>query len=154
MGRAFLPEEEEVGKDQSIILGHALWEQRYASDPNILGKNIKVDGKSYTVVGVMAKGFDYPMPAEAWLPLSFDTKERGRRDNRWLWPIGRLAPGVSFAAGDRGDAGHLAAQSDAYPDTNRGFRAGSRRYWRDYMTSNLTRQYMVVAAGRGRRSCC
>jgi putative ABC transport system permease protein len=46
MGRAFLPEEEEAGKEQEIILGHALWEQRYASDPNILGKNVKVDGKS------------------------------------------------------------------------------------------------------------
>src|ERR1700742_266519 len=87
MGRAFLPEEEEAGKEQEIILGHALWEQRYASDPNILGKNIKVGGKAYTVVGVMKKGFTYPMPAEAWIPLSFDTKERGRRDNRWLFVI-------------------------------------------------------------------
>src|SRR5262249_35816034 len=84
LGRTFLLEEEEPGKDQEIILGHALWEQRYASDPNIVGKNIKVDGKSFTVVGVMSKGFDYPMPAEAWVPLSMDVKERLRRDNRWL----------------------------------------------------------------------
>ena len=55
LGRAFLPEEEEAGKDQEIILGHALWEQRYASDPNIIGKNIKVDGQSVTVVGVTPK---------------------------------------------------------------------------------------------------
>src|SRR5262249_49170144 len=68
LGRVFLPEEEEVGKDQEIILGHALWEQRYASDPNIVGKNVKVDGKSFTIVGVMDNGFDFPMPAEAWIP--------------------------------------------------------------------------------------
>ena len=126
MGRAFLPEEEEVGKEQEIILGHALWEQRYASDPSILGKNIKVGGKSFTVVGVMKKGFDYPMPAEAWLPMAFDTKERGRRDNRWLFPIGRLAPGVSFEQATAEMQGISQQQAEAYPDTNRGFRIAPR----------------------------
>ena len=90
LGRVFLPDEEEPGKDQEIILRHALWEQRYASDPDIVGKNIKVSGKSYTIVGVMGKGFDFPMPAEAWIPLSMDAKERQQRNNRWLWVLGRL----------------------------------------------------------------
>jgi len=146
MGRAFLPEEEEIGKNQSIILGHALWEQRYGSDPNILGKNIKVDGKSYTVVGVMAKGFDYPMPAEAWIPLAFDTKERGRRDNRWLWVLGRLAPGVSVAEGKAEMQAIAQRESEAYPDTNRGF-ALVPMPLADYMTGNLTRQYMALLLG-------
>src|SRR3984885_15225874 len=146
MGRGFLPEEEEAGKEQEIVLGHALWEQRYASDPNILGKNIKVGGKAFTVVGVMAKGFDYPMPAEAWLPLSFDTKERGRRDNRWLFPIGRLAPGVSFEQGSAEMQGISRQQADAYPDTNGGFRIAPTLL-RNYMTSDLTKQYMVLLLG-------
>jgi putative ABC transport system permease protein len=146
MGRAFLPEEEEVGKEQEIILGHALWEQRYASDPNILGKNIKVGGKAFTVVGVTAKGFDYPMPAEAWLPLSFDTKERGRRDNRWLFPIARLAPGVSFEQGSAEMQGISRQQADAYPDTNGGFRIAPTLL-RNYMTSDLTKQYMILLLG-------
>jgi putative ABC transport system permease protein len=146
MGRAFLPEEEEVGKDQAILLGHALWEQRYASDPNILGKNVKVGGKSYTVVGVMKKGFDYPMPAEAWLPMSFDTKERGRRDNRWLYPIGRLAPGVSFEQATAEMQAISQQQADAYPDTNRGFRIAPTLL-RNYLTSDLTKQYMILLLG-------
>ena len=146
MGRPFLPEEEEVGKEQEIILGHALWEQRYASDPNILGKNIKVDGKSFTVVGVMKKGFAYPMPAEAWLPLSFDTKERGRRDNRWLFPVGHLAPGVSFEQAVAEMQGIAHQQTDAYPETNRGFRLAPTLL-RNYMTSDLTKQYMILLLG-------
>jgi putative ABC transport system permease protein len=146
MGRSFLPEEEEAGKEQEIILGHALWEQRFASDPNILGKNIKVGGKAFTVVGVMKKGFDYPMPAEAWLPLSFDTKERGRRDNRWLFPIGRLAPGVSFEQAAAEMQGISQQQADAYPDTNRGFRIAPTLL-RNYLTSDLTRQYMILLLG-------
>lgn len=143
MGRAFLPEEEEVGKDQSIILGHALWQQRFASDPNILGKNVKVDGKSFTIVGVMGKGFDYPMPAEAWIPLSFDVKERLRRDNRWLWPLGRLAPGVSFQQGAAEMQAIAARQADAYPDTDRGFQIVPLEL-REFITSTLTRQYMIL----------
>src|SRR5215472_9587647 len=74
LGRGFVAEEEEPGKDQEIVLGHALWEQRYAADPQILGKNTTVDSKRYTVVGVMSKGFDFPLPAEAWLPLAIDVK--------------------------------------------------------------------------------
>ncbi|MBV8515679.1 MAG: ABC transporter permease, partial [Acidobacteria bacterium] len=143
MGRAFLPEEEETGKDQEIILGHALWGQRYASDPNILGKNIKVGGKSFTVVGVMPKGFDYPMPAEAWLPLHFDAKDRGRRDDRWLFVIGRLAPGVSFEQATAEMEGISQQQAEAYKDTNSGFKI-KPLLLRNYMTSDLTKQYMVL----------
>ena len=143
MGRAFLPEEETVGRDQSIILGHAPWEQRYASDPNILGKNVKVGGKSFTVVGVMDKGFDYPLPAEAWIPLSFDVKERSRRDNRWLWVQGRLAPGVTFEKAAAEMQAIAAQQTAAYPDTDRGFQTVPMEL-RDYVTSNLTREYTLM----------
>ncbi len=146
MGRAFLPEEEETGKEQEIILGHALWEQRYASDSNILGKNVKVDGKSFTVVGVMAKGFDYPMPAEAWIPLSFDVKERARRDNRWLWVLGRLAPGVSFAEGKAEMEAIAQRQTEAYPDTNRAFVLRPMEL-RQFVTGDLTRQYTLLLMG-------
>jgi putative ABC transport system permease protein len=146
MGRGFLPEEEEAGKEQEIILGHALWEQRYASDPNILGKNVKVDGKSFTVIGVMAKGFDYPMPAEAWLPLYFDVKERARRDNRWLWVLGRLAPGVSFAEGKAEMEAVAQRQTEAYPDTNRAFVLRPMEL-RQFVTGDLTRQYTLLLMG-------
>ncbi len=139
----FFRRRRKYGKDQYIILGHALWQQRFASDPNILGKNVKVDGKSFTIVGVMGKGFDYPMPAEAWIPLSFDVKERLRRDNRWLWPLGRLAPGVSFQQGAAEMQAIAARQADAYPDTNRGFQIVPLEL-REFITSTLTRQYMIL----------
>ena len=146
MGRAFLPEEEEAGKEREIILGHALWEQRYASDPNIIGKNVKVDGKSFTVVGVTGKGFDYPMPAEAWIPLSFDTRERLRRDNRWLFVLGRLAPGVSFPEGSAEMKAIAQRQTEEYPDTNRGFVLRPMEL-RQFVTGDLTRQYTLMLMG-------
>ncbi len=146
MGRGFLPEEEEAGKEQEIVLGHALWEQRYASDPNILGKNVKVNGRSFTVVGVMGKGFDFPMPAEAWLPLSFDVQARLRRDARSLFVLGRLAPGVSFEQSAAEMQSIAQRQTEEYPDTNKSFVLRPMEL-RQFVTGNLTRQYTLLLMG-------
>ncbi len=146
LGRTFLPEEEEPGKDREIVLGHALWEQRYASDPHIVGKQIVVDGKSYTVIGVMAKGFDFPMPAEAWIPLTLDAKSRLSRDNRWLWPLGRLKPDVPFSEAAAEMRTISQRQADAYPDTNKGWLI-QPQLLRQFVTSSLTRQYTILLLG-------
>src|SRR5260370_33469386 len=95
MGRTFLAEEEEPGRNQEIILSYGLWEQRYACDPNILKRVIKGDGKGFTVVGVMKKGFDFPRPAEGWVPLAREVKSHLWRDNRWRFAVGFLTPAVT-----------------------------------------------------------
>ncbi|HEX8835709.1 MAG TPA: ABC transporter permease [Candidatus Acidoferrum sp.] len=146
LGRGFVGEEEQPGTDQEIILGHALWEQRYASDEHILGKNIKVDGKSYTVVGVMAKGFDFPMPAEAWIPLAIDAKERERRDSRWLWVLGLLKPGVSFSEASAEMRGIAQREAEAYPDTDKGWELRSMTL-AESMTGDVTREYTLLLMG-------
>lgn len=146
LGRTFFPNEEEPGNDRVIILGHGLWEQRYGSDPHIVGRQIPVDGKNYNVVGVMAKGFDYPMPAEAWIPLAMDTKERLRRDNRRLWVLGRLKPGVSFSEGATEMRTIAQREADAYPDTNKGW-LPQPQLLREFVTSTLTRQYTIMLMG-------
>ena len=146
LGRTFLSEEEEPGRDQEIILSYGLWEQRYASDPNILKRIIKVDGKSFNVVGVMKKGFDFPMPAEAWIPLALDAKERVRRDNRWLWVLARLKPGVSFSQGAAEMQAISEREAQAYPDTNKAWRVHPQLL-RESITGSLTRQYMVLLMG-------
>jgi len=143
LGRTFLPEEEEPGRNQEIILSYGLWEQRYASDPNVLKRVIKVDGKSFNVIGVMKKGFDFPMPAEAWIPLELSVKERLRRDNRRLWVLGRLKPGVSFSAGAAEMQAISERQAEAYPDTNKAWRLHPQPL-RQFITGTLTRQYTVL----------
>ncbi len=145
-GRVFLTEEETPGKDQEIILGHALWEQRYAADPNMVGKSIKVDGKSYTVIGIMAKGFDFPMPAEAWVPLAIDPEHRQRRDNRWLWVLGRLKSNVSFSQAAAEMQGIAQRQADAYPDTNKGWQLRPMPLT-EFVTGSITRQYTILLMG-------
>jgi putative ABC transport system permease protein len=146
LGRTFLAEEEEPGKDQEIILSYGLWEQRYASDPKILDKIIKVDGKSFSVVGVMGKGLDFPMPAEAWIPLSLDAKQRLSRERRWLFVLGQLKAGVSFSEGAAEMQSISQRQAEAYPDTNKAWRLDPQPL-RQFVTGALTRQYTLLLMG-------
>lgn len=146
MGRTFLPEEEQRGKDQEIVLSSGLWERRFASDPNILGKSVKVYGKTFTIVGVMGKGFDYPKPAEAWVPLSFDVKERAVRDQRQLWVLARLKPGVSFAQASAEMHTITARQAEAFPDVYTGWNLHAMPLGQ-FATGDLTRQFTFLLLG-------
>ena len=117
LGRAFLPEEEQAGKEHEIILSHGLWERRYGSDPNIIGKTIKVDGLPHTAVGVMAKGFTFPYPAEAWVPLALTPAQAHSRDNRFLWVLGHLAPGTKLSQSVSELQAISQQQANAFPDS-------------------------------------
>jgi putative ABC transport system permease protein len=146
MGRTFLPEEEQPGKEQEIILSHGLWERRYASDPNILNKTVKVDGKSFTIVGVMDKGFDFPMPTEAWMPLALTAKQRSERSSRYLWVLGRLKPDTSIKQATAEMSAIAQRETDAYPDSYKGWQLRVMPV-REFATSYLTRQYTLLLMG-------
>ncbi len=146
MGRTFLPEEEQPGKEQEIILSYGLWERRYASDPNILNKIVKVDGKSFTIVGVMDKGFDFPMPAEAWMPLALTVKQRSERNSRSLWVLGRLKPDASIKQAIAEMSAIAQRETDAYPDSYKGWKLRVMPV-REFATSDLTRQYTLLLMG-------
>jgi putative ABC transport system permease protein len=146
MGRTFLPEEEQVGKDQVIILSYGLWERRYASDPLILGKKLKVDGKTFEIVGVMRKGFDYPKPAEAWVPLSFNAEQRTIRDSRYLWVLAHLKPRVPFVQAVAEMRTIATQQAEAYPDVYKGWTLRVLTI-PNFATDDLTRQFTLLLLG-------
>jgi putative ABC transport system permease protein len=146
LGRAFLPEEEQPGKDQEIILSYGLWERRYASDPTILNKTVKVDGKSFTIVGVMDKGFDFPAPAEAWMPLTLTVKQRSERNLRYIWVVGKLKPDTSVKQAAAEMSAIAQRESDAYPDSHKGWQLRVMTV-REFATSPLTRQYTLLLMG-------
>src|SRR5258708_37878010 len=81
LGRAFSADENPPGKTKVVILSNGVWEQRFGSDPNVIGRQITLDGVSREVVGVMPRGFAYPRDRQAWLPIDYDeafvTKQRG-----------------------------------------------------------------------------
>jgi predicted permease len=93
-GRIFLPEEETTGRDHVAILSHALWQTRFASDTNVIGKPVTIDGEPYFVVGIASPRlrFEYlPEPA-IYVPLALDP---AAKVTRGIYMLGRLGPGVS-----------------------------------------------------------
>jgi putative ABC transport system permease protein len=96
-GRALLPEDAQDGRDGVVTLGYGLWQRRFAADDGIIGRQIAVNGRSVTVVGVMPPGFDFPRQVEIWRPLWFGPEQRDqqRRGARFLLAFARLKPGIS-----------------------------------------------------------
>src|SRR5215212_1995817 len=75
LGRSFLPEEDQPGAGRVVILSHGLWQRRFGSDPGIAGKALTLNGRSYTVVGVMPQDFRFPgRQDEMWVPIAFSSQ--------------------------------------------------------------------------------
>jgi predicted permease len=99
LGRPFTAEEFEQGKNQVVLLSENLWRSRFAANPNIAGRTIRLDGETVTIVGVMPAEFDYPLywgNVVVWRPLNFTSDQLKLRSYRQFSLIGRLAPGVSI----------------------------------------------------------
>jgi putative ABC transport system permease protein len=97
LGRAFLPDEEQPGREDVVILGYGLWQRRFAADTGIVGATVQLDGRTYKVIGVMPKDFVFPLTAELWMPLAFTGQDRTQRQSKMLFPVARLKPGVTQA---------------------------------------------------------
>ncbi|HEV7518198.1 MAG TPA: ABC transporter permease, partial [Thermoanaerobaculia bacterium] len=95
LGRDFLPEEDRPGARRVALLSHGLWTRRFGADPKILGRPLRLNGESYTVVGVMPAGFRFPARAELWTPLQIDPASHEKAN--YLEVMGRLRAGLSLA---------------------------------------------------------
>jgi putative ABC transport system permease protein len=121
MGRTFLLENEEPGRDQVVLLSHQLWQRRFGGDPSLIGKTLSLDGKSFEVIGVMPPAFRYPRGAELWTPMNFQGAEMKQRKFHFLRPVGRLKPGVTLAQA-QADMDAVAGRMEAqYPESNTGW---------------------------------
>jgi predicted permease len=97
-GRAFTEEEGEIGADQKVILSHGLWQQLYGGDPGVLGRDLRLNGRPHSIVGVMPRDFVFVNPdVRLWTPLAFNAEQKqGRHSNNW-YNIGRLKSGATLA---------------------------------------------------------
>lgn len=122
--------EEGVGgaASQVVVLSEALWERRYGRDPAVVGRRVTLDGKPFTVVGVMPRSFQYPARGvEMWVPLAlFGPDDIGRvRESRFLHLVGRLAPGATLATVRQKTDAALAGLARQYPASNGGMTAAA-----------------------------
>ena len=147
LGRDFLPEEGQEGKDHVVILMHKL-SKRLGSDPHIIGKTIQVNGEPHTVVGVFAEGMTDRGQGEIVAPLVFKT-EQINHDFHWLLVMGRLKPDVTVKqaqADMNAVTAHIAQQ---YPKSNKGWGSFVEPLKNDFLPSEriLTLWLLLGAVG-------
>lgn len=101
LGRVFTREEDKPGGPSVTVISHSLWQRRFGADPNIIGREVDLGGKS-TVIGVLPSGFEFPISdrnQDYWEPImsaAFLTQQsREERSDRFLQVIGRMKPGVT-----------------------------------------------------------
>ncbi len=98
LGRWFTKDEcKMIANYVPVVIGGRVWRERYASDPNVLGRTLSMNGRIRTIVGVMPESFRFPESSDIFIPLALnDTSDT--RGNHYLSMIGRLAPGVTLAS--------------------------------------------------------
>jgi putative ABC transport system permease protein len=99
LGRNFLPEEAQPGREKEVILSYGLWQRVYGGNPGVIGTTLRIDGVPMTIVGVMPRGFAYPDESEIWGPRAFtpDELSENSRGSHGLEVLGRIKPGLSLA---------------------------------------------------------
>ena len=134
IGRLIQPNEGRARGDAPVIvLTHEYWQSRFARDPSIVGRAVRLNGRPFTVIGVTPQSFDRAhslLPASAYVPLwmhddlasdsAFGSILESRESHQ-MWVLGRLQPGVSLAQARAALDVKASALARAYPATNQGF---------------------------------
>ncbi len=128
-GRVFTNDEDKAGGTPVVVLSYPLWQRRFGGQMSILNQAITLNGKSYTVIGIMPESYRYPSRVEMWVPVGQLTDQPGyqERDNHpGLYGVARLKSGVTFEQAEA-DMNNIAAGLEKqYADTNTGNRVRMR----------------------------
>lgn len=118
LGRAIGASDFHPGRESVVVFSHGFWKRHLGADRSILGKTVLLNGRKYTVIGIMPESFSFPPGADVWSPLNLTGAASTDRTNHYLRVLGRLKPGVSIEQ-VQADLATLAARlSRAYPQTN------------------------------------
>jgi len=130
LGRVFTDDEGEVGNDKRVVLSDALWHSRFGADPGAIGRDVRLNGQPYTIVGVMPRSFQGLDPeVMLWRALAFPPEQRSdeQRHSNNYWNVGRLKPGATLAQAQAQVDALNAANMERFPKyrellINAGFR--------------------------------
>lgn len=119
-GRGFLPEEQELGAADVVLLSYGFWQRRFGGAPEAVGATLSLDRSSVLVVGVMPRGFRFFEEADLWSPIERDGPLDAQRDSHSLLLFGRLKAGVSMEQAQSEVDSISKGLEQQYPDTNKG----------------------------------
>ena len=120
LGRAFLPAADNDSGIHEAIISESVWQGRFGGDPSVVGRAVRIDGQSFTVIGVMGAGRQYPLDTDLWLPFAqLDQAERSSRQYHATDVVGRLRDGASLHDANAELSAIAARLAQSYPATNR-----------------------------------
>jgi len=142
-GRGFTAQEGTPGSDREVILSFGLWHSKFGGDSNIIGEEAHINGRSYTIVGVMGKDFQYPTATDLWTPLALTDADKADHNNNYLFPIGLLKAGVSVSSAAAELDGIGRALQKEFPRSNAKMTIRTVPF-RTYATDEITHEFMVL----------
>jgi len=161
LGRLFADEEDAPGGPLVALVGHELWQRRLGGDRGVIGKTLNLEGRTYSIVGVLPLGIDMPYSAEVWVPMqvsigAMPLDQRAATANEF---VGRLKPGVAIETADAELKGLARRLEKEYPQIRRGWSFGIvplRRFLLGDLEGRTHRSLMslVVAVGFLLLICC
>jgi len=148
LGRDFLPEEGEIGRDRAAIMTHKLWEERFGSDREIIGKPIRLNGERYTVIGVLEKGQPDRLEAQLFVPLAFKP-EQINHEFHWILVLGRLKPGVTIQQANADMDSVTRHIGEVYPKSNKGWGATVEPLRNDFISKDTIKNLWLLMGAVG-----
>ena len=148
LGRDFLPEEGQVGRDRVVIMTHRLWVERFGSDRNIIGKPIRLNSEYYTVVGVLAAGQPDRLESQLFVPLAFKP-EQINHDFHFVLVMGRLKPGVTIKQANADMDSVTRHIAEVYPKSNKGWGATVEPLRNDFISKDTIKNLWLLMGAVG-----
>jgi len=148
LGRDFLPSDALPNAAPVLMLGYTVWQERYAGSPSVIGRQVRVNERPATIIGVMPKGFMFPTTVDLWMPL-VPTPNDLKRGNRQLQAFGILHPGVTMAAAQTEMTGIAQRLASEYPATNKDVTARVLSFHERYNGGNIKMVFLLMLASVG-----
>ena len=146
LGRTFREGEDASDASPVVVLGYRVWKNRFAGDPTILGRFIRLNGETTEVVGVMPEGFAFPFDEDIWVPHRIDPAALQWGEGRSVNVFGRLREGATLEGARVETAAIAERQAGAYPETNENTEIAVRPFEERYMPSEIRAVLWVMLA--------
>src|SRR5579864_4495175 len=118
-GRAFTPEEDQHGSTPSVMLTHRLWQSHFGANPDIVGRTLMLDGRSYVIAGILPASFRLAPATDVWLPMGLYPDDLSSHIHHECSVLARLKPGVSVSQAQAEMATLNRQEEAAFPDTHK-----------------------------------
>jgi predicted permease len=148
LGRDFLPDEGQVGKDLETILSYRTWHDRFGGDKSIIGQQIRMDSQQYTVVGVLAPGATDRLQNQLYVPLAFKP-EQINHNFHFILVMARMKPGVTLAQANADMQSVAAHISQEFPKSNKGWSSVVEPLQNDFLDRNVKQALWMMLGAVG-----